>query len=112
MPSTMMRATWQSITDIVKRVNQIFIASSAQRNIRVVNAETRSWAVLTAPGVPRLRTLSDECIPDTGFRKSNILTTSGTIYSLATLEFIILKNTALLDLLPCRPPSYLISIPV
>lgn len=85
----------KGITDIVKRLNQIFIASSAQRNIRVVNAETLELeTVLTAPEYPDFEPYRMN-IPDAGFRKSNILTTDGTIYSLATLEFIIQKNTAL-----------------
>jgi len=79
-------------TDIAKRQKQILISSSGEGKIYYLNDKTFELeATVSAPDIPDFKPVAMN-IPDGGFRTASILCEGGKIYSLAMLEFLVMKD--------------------
>ncbi len=79
-------------TDIVPRLAQLFV-SSEDGGISLLNTKTLELeSTIKAPEYPDFKPVAMN-IPNTAARSSLVLTRSGKVYSLATLEFIISNFT-------------------
>lgn len=82
-------------TDITKRVTQLYIAAKNDGKITIINDKTLEVeSVITAPEFPDFKPIALN-IPDDLARSSLILTENGKLYTIATLDHLILANTSL-----------------
>lgn len=79
-------------TDVVKRLQQIFISSSKEQKIYYLNDKTFELeAVISAPDLPSFKPVALN-VPDAGFRTAAVLCENGTVLQLALLENLIMTN--------------------
>ncbi|MEO6682918.1 MAG: PKD-like family lipoprotein [Ginsengibacter sp.] len=87
-------------SDLVKRGRQLYISSADDGKISVVNGKTLELeAVVTAPEFPNFKPFKLN-VPDNTSTSSIILNKDGKLFTLASQDLLILKNTNLTDNVP------------
>lgn len=87
-------------SDLVKRGGQLYISSADDGKISVINGKTLELeAVITAPEFPDFMPYKLN-VPDNASISSIILNKNGELYTLASQDLLILKNTSLADDVP------------
>lgn len=85
----------KGISDVVKRVDQLFIASTEGGKISLINTKTFELeSEITAPDIPNFRPYRLN-IPDDLSTSSMVLSENGKVYKLATLEHLIMSVSGL-----------------
>lgn len=79
-------------SDIIKRQSQVFVSSSGEGKIFLLNDKTFALeATISAPDLPDFKPVQMN-IPDANFRTASILCEGGKIYNLALLEYLIMPD--------------------
>lgn len=87
-------------SDFVKRGRQIYISSADEGKISVINGKTLELeAVITAPEFPDFKPYRLN-VPDNTSTSSIILNKDGKLFTLASTDLLILKNTMLANSVP------------
>lgn len=82
-------------SDVVRRLNQLFISSKDEGKISVINGKTFELeSVISAPEFSDFKPLKLN-IPETAFASSIILNADGQLFTVATRENLILRSTLL-----------------